>query len=95
MDIKLGEWLGNMNVYLKGMYLSLALMAISILNKGLFADYIFLSIAYFWIGYILNFKYCEKYKKNGHGILEIFLLVLYFLIFGILLYIHTKSTLCV
>jgi len=95
MDIKLGEWLGKMNVYLKGMYLSIGLMAISIFSNGLFADYIFLSIAYFWIGYILNFKYCEKNEKNGHGGLEILLLILYFLIFGVLLYTHMKGILCV
>lgn len=84
MNITIPEWFEKQNLYLKGFYFTLILMGISLFNNGIYALYIFTSLVYFWIGYLISALYTninnsrgEKKSKLEHWWGEIVLFLLY------------------
>ena len=57
MNISIPEWFEKQNLYLKAFYFTLILMGISLFNEGILALYIFVSLVYFWLAYIVSAFY--------------------------------------
>jgi len=93
MNISIPEWLEKQNLYLKAFYFTLILMGISLFNEGILALYIFISLVYFWLGYIVsafytNLNNSKQGKKSAlqHWWGEILLFVIYVGVMVILMF---------
>lgn len=66
------EWFERQNLYLKAFYFTLILMGISLFNEGIYALYIFISLVYFWFGYIINAFYTDvnNSKQNKKSTIQ-------------------------